>query len=472
MPYTLSIWLISINAARTECGVNAAMTYSDPLQAALLSDRVPRYTSYPPASRFTQRVSEAAVLRWMDAMPDGAEVSLYVHVPFCRRLCYFCACRTQGTRSDAPLDSYLESLASEVAEVSLRLPKDVRIKALHLGGGTPTILSPERLFRLSNMLHQAFPITGDTQISAEIDPTDCDRPRLDALARMGLRRASLGVQDFEPIVQDAIGRHQSVSDTADCAADLRDRGVTSLNIDLLYGLPHQTEDSLNRTLDHVLEISPDRLALFGYAHVPWMARRQRVIPEEALPGAEDRVALNRLARQRLLDEGYVLVGMDHFAKANDSMATAAESGLLRRNFQGYTTDTAPYLIGLGPSAISEWPEGYSQNATSTGDWKARLMEQTLPAARGYALTEDDRVVKTVISDIMCKGQVNLAKVASDPATSDALVRQATTTIRHLPGIATLIGSVLKAERPEYLRLLAAAFDPTVEDEAERYSVAS
>ncbi len=442
---------------------------SDPLRHALLTARVPRYTSYPPADRFTAAVAAPQMAAWLGAVPPGAPVSLYVHVPFCRRLCWFCACRTQGTRSDAPLDRYLDHLACEVAAVADRLPP-VAVSALHLGGGTPTLLAPDRLDRLAAMLSRAFPIGAATEVAVEIDPTESDDARLDALARMGLSRASIGVQDFDEAVQAAIGRRQSAEVTATAVHGLRARGVSSVNVDLLYGLPFQTADSLDRTVDTVIDLGADRIALYGYAHVPWVARRQVLIPERALPRPEARLDLSDRARARLLAAGYVAVGIDHFAKPDDPLARAAAQGRLRRNFQGYTTDAAQTLIALGPSAISRFPQGYVQNAPATDAWQAALSRGELPAVRGVALTPADRAAAAVIEALMCRGRVDLSAI--DGAETASLLATARAALDRYPGAGWLEGTRLILATPAAARLVAQGFDPGAATARRRYSQAS
>ena len=441
----------------------------DPLRDALLTARVPRYTSYPPADRFAPDVGSAEKDAWIRAVPAGSQVSLYVHVPFCRRLCWFCACRTQGTRSDAPLDRFLDHLAIEIEATRARLPADVVISALHLGGGTPTLLSPERIDRLGAMLRGAFPIDDATEVSVEIDPCEFDESRRDALMRMGLSRASIGVQDFDPLVQAAIGRDQSAEQTAGAVEGLRAAGVGSVNFDLLYGLPHQTEARLARTIDTVLSLGPDRLALYGYAHVPWVARRQKLIPEAALPSPEERLALADLARARLIGAGYVAVGIDHFARPDDSLARAAREGGLRRNFQGYTTDTTPVLLGMGPSAISRFPQGYVQNAPASDAWQKAVTEGQIPATRGIAMTPETTAISTVIERLMCYGEVDLAAV--DPSRTDAFLATAQAALEQYPSAGMLEGHVLRLSSFAAARLVAQVFDRGGDGSARRYSQA-
>ncbi|QFU08798.1 Oxygen-independent coproporphyrinogen-III oxidase [Rhodobacteraceae bacterium THAF1] len=423
----------------------------DPLRTALLTSRVPRYTSYPPADRFTDAVGATTKSKWLAAVSPSEAVSVYIHVPFCRRLCWFCACRTQGTRTDAPLDRYLDHLAQEIALTRDLLPDDLAVSALHLGGGTPTLLSPDRIARLDAMIREHFPIDG-CEIAAEIDPTECDTHRIDALMALGLSRASIGVQDFDPLVQAAIGRRQSAETTRDTVQALRDRGIGSINFDLLYGLPHQTRTRLNHTLEQVIDMQPERVALYGYAHVPWVARRQKLIPEAALPTPEERLDLDEMARGVLTDAGYVAVGIDHFAKPDDKLANAAQTGSLRRNFQGYTTDQAATLIAMGPSAISRFRQGYAQNAPATDAWQRLVAADEVPTTRGTALSQTDKDVARMIEQLMCCADVDLAP---QPA---PLVASARDFVERFPDAAEINENTLRLRDRRAARLLSNAVE--------------
>ena len=377
------------------------MTRLDLRSPELLAARAPRYTSYPPATRFSPEVGPNEPESWLRAIPAGSRVSVYLHVPFCRRLCWFCACRTQGTRTDGPLAAYVETLEREIELIASRLPPGMRASQIHFGGGTPTLLPPALIERLGRALAQAFPLAPRAEVSVEIDPTVLDADRLDAFAAIGMNRASIGVQDFDPAVQAAIGRPQGEDVTQAAIDDLRARGVTGINLDLLYGLPRQTQDSFRRTLDAVAGMEPTRLALYGYAHVPWMSKRQALIDEASLPGVPERLALFEKAEHRLASAGYDRIGIDHFARPGDAMHAAALSGRLKRNFQGYTTDRAGVLIGLGASSISRFPQGFAQNAPATADWTRAVRAGRLATVRGIALTEDDRLRGEAIERFLC-----------------------------------------------------------------------
>ncbi|MEC7667861.1 MAG: oxygen-independent coproporphyrinogen III oxidase, partial [Pseudomonadota bacterium] len=345
----------------------------------LFDAKVPRFTSYPPANRFSGDIDVATTQSWLTATPHGSEVSLYIHIPFCRRLCYFCACRTQGTKTDAPLERYVRTLIGEIDMVRDQLPVDVTVRRLHFGGGTPTLLSPDFLTALLDALHGSFGLDDLDEFSVEIDPTEVDKARIDVLARYGMNRASLGVQDFDPRVQKAIGREQGFDTTRATVDMLAEAGVDEVNIDLLYGLPFQTMGSLEKTIDQVLQLNASRLALYGYAHVPWVSKRQVVIPFEALPDPETRFDLFERAQKLLLGQGYLQVGIDHFARPHDGLARAMIDRRLARSFQGYTDDRVPRLIGLGASSISKYPEGYVQNQPATAMYQGMIEAGRLAA---------------------------------------------------------------------------------------------
>lgn len=386
-----------------------AMDQIDRLRRLGLFDaRVPRYTSYPTAPNFSPAVGAAFQADCLAAVDPAAPVSVYLHVPFCERLCWFCACHTQGTRTLAPVAAYVDALGAELAAVARRLPRGVRMDRLHWGGGTPTILPPPLIRRVAAAIRAAIPAARDLDFSVEIDPTMVDRARIDALADEGMTRASLGVQDFDPLVQHAIGRIQGFDATARAVDDLRARGVASLNVDLVYGLPHQTEARLAATLERVLDLAPDRVAIFGYAHVPWASKRQKLVDEAALPDDLARLRLAALAAERLAAAGYRRIGIDHFALPGDALDLAARGGRLRRNFQGYTDDDRPTLIGLGASSISRFPQGYVQNAPATAAWTARVTSGALAGARGHALTAEDRLRARAIEMLLCDFRLDLA----------------------------------------------------------------
>lgn len=379
----------------------------------LFDARVPRYTSYPTAPHFAPDVGPGDFVRWIEAVPEFSEISLYVHVPFCRRLCWFCACRTQGTTSDEPVRAYVQVLKAELALLRAHLPRGVRLSRLHWGGGTPTLLGADLIRDLAERIEAVAPLAETGEFSVEIDPNEIDDARLDALAAAGMNRASIGVQDFDPKIQKAIGREQAYELTRDVAARIRDRGVASLNTDILYGLPFQTGPRIADSVQKLLSLSPDRVALYGYAHVPWMSRRQQMIPSDAMPTPEERLALFETARQLFLWDGYVEVGIDHFARPGDGMAQALRAGTLRRNFQGYTDDPAKVLIGLGASSISRFPQGYAQNASGTAEHTRAIREGHFSTHRGHAFRGEDLMRARIIEALMCDFRVSRAELLRD-----------------------------------------------------------
>ena len=381
------------------------------LQALGLFDaRVPRYTSYPTAPVFGPQIGAAFQAECLGRLDPADPVPVYVHIPFCERLCWFCACRTQGTQTLSPVESYLGTLAAELRLLAAMLPPGVRMGRLHWGGGTPTILPPAMIHRLAQGLKDVLPPADDFDSSVEIDPTMVDEDKIAALQAEGMTRASIGIQDFSEQVQEAIGREQSFEATERCVRALRDAGIGSLNADLVYGLPHQTLDRIRASVEKVLSLGPDRVALFGYAHVPHMSKRQKLIDEAALPGDADRYRLSGTAAAMFREAGFVPIGIDHFARPEDGLTSAMRSGKLRRNFQGYTEDTCQSLIGLGASSISRFTEGYVQNASATGAYTQRIEAGTLAGYRGHRLTEEDKLRGRAIEMLMCDFRTDRAEL--------------------------------------------------------------
>ncbi len=398
-------------------------------ELGLFDARVPRYTSYPPANHFSHSVDDTVHASWLASVPSGTRVSLYLHIPYCRRLCWFCACRTQGTATDRPLVPYLSYLKAELATVGRLLRPDVVLSQIHLGGGTPTLLSPEMIRDLGQTLQTFRPRAHDLQFSVEIDPTEVDESRIEALVDIGMNRSSIGVQDFDPVVQDAIGRAQTFAQTRDVVDILRQAGIKSLNMDILYGLPHQTRARMADSVQRVLSMHPDRVALYGYAHVPWMAKRQIMIPADALPDAEVRLDLFETARRLFVWDGYAEIGIDHFARPEDSLAVAAREGTLHRNFQGYTDDTADVLVGIGASAISRFPQGFAQNLSTSSRYSAAVEDGRLATERGHAMSQDDLVRADMIERLMCSFELDLPKIAVQHGIPVARLREMTAILR-------------------------------------------
>ena len=426
---------------------------------------VPRYTSYPTAARFNPAVGAEDWGRWLEAVEADEAVSLYAHIPFCKTLCWYCACNTRAVNRAETISSYIDLLLIEMEMVGARLGRRQTAARLHLGGGTPNMTSPADLDRLFDGLEAAFDLQPGAEIAAELDPASLTRDWVEAAARRGLNRASLGVQDLSPRVQKAINRIEPFEIVEQAAGWLRQAGVRSLNLDLMYGLPLQTEEDLLATLDQVTRLKPDRIALFGYAHVPWMKPHQKLIHDADLPGPEARFAQSQAAAAHLIALGYEAVGLDHFALPHDSLARAARTGRLQRNFQGYTTDDAATLIGLGASSISRSRKGYVQNLTVERDWRAAVSEGRLPVARGLVLSPDDHRRAEIIARLMCDFAVHLPGVErrhgpAEDGFAEAVSRLepliADGLVQHSDGAI----AVTEQGRP-FVRLVCAAFDATL-----------
>jgi oxygen-independent coproporphyrinogen-3 oxidase len=437
--------------------------------------RVPRYTSYPTAPHFSDAVTAEAYARWLGGLDDETPLSLYLHVPFCAALCRFCACHTTVVHRPEPLASYARTLLDEIDLVAAAIGRRLKVRHIHWGGGTPTALPPEWMLAVTDRLRRRFDFDDDTEIAVEIDPRTLSEDSLRALALMGTTRASLGVQDFDPLVQQTINRIQTFEITADCAMRVRDIGITSLNLDLIYGLPHQTAHGVARTAEQALGLAPDRIAVFGYAHVPWMKKHQSLLPEDALPGPLERYAQREAVEDVAIARFYQPIGLDHFARRADSLAQAGADNRLHRNFQGYTTDDAPVLLGLGTSSIGSLPEGYLQNAASVPVWRDAIRAGRLAIARGIALSADDRLRRDVIEQIMCRFAVDLRDVAAchgaDPislfAGRSALEELARDRLVEWDGSRL---AVTPAGRP-FVRTVAAVFDAYLAPGAVRHSAA-
>ncbi|WP_333869730.1 oxygen-independent coproporphyrinogen III oxidase [Cypionkella sp.] len=446
--------------------------HSQLTRMGLFDARVPRYTSYPTSPQFAGGVGPDDFANWIAAVPAGSEISLYVHVPFCRRLCWFCACRTQGTVSDAPVVAYALMLHQEIALLKQHLPKGVRLSRLHWGGGTPTMLSPAAMRDLAAAIFAVAPLAEGGEFSVEIDPMEIDAARLDALVAAGMNRASIGVQDFDPQIQAAIGREQPFETTQAVAQMIRARGVTSLNADILYGLPHQTQAKIAASVAQLLELSPDRVALYGYAHVPWMSRRQQMISSDSMPTPEERLDLFEVARAQFLAAGYDELGIDHFAKPTDGMAKAARAGKLRRNFQGYTEDSAPVLIGLGASSISRFPQGYAQNASGTADHTRAIRAGQFSTHRGHAFAGDDRLRGRIIEALMCDFHISRAEILRDfEVTPEALQAMFAAADRAFPQMLDLTeaGLSIPIDSRPLTRMVARCFDAYAQTSAKHSS---
>lgn len=435
---------------------------------------VPRYTSYPTAPHFHDGIDGACYARWLGETDPHKPVSLYLHVPFCDQLCWFCGCHTKQVRRYDPVADYLDALGAEIALAARTLPGRRHVSAVHFGGGSPTVIEPDDIDSLRAKLDDAFDLDPDCEISVEIDPRNVDHDKLDAWRRFGITRASLGVQDFDPDVQRAINRRQSFEQTQAVVGALRNAGIGSINLDILYGLPLQTTETLRRTIDLAVSMRPNRIALFGYAHVPWVKKHQSLIDQDTLPGPAERFDMASDGAAQLAEAGYIALGIDHFADQDDNLAAAASDGRMKRNFQGYTTDDAETLIGFGASSIGRLPQGYVQNSVSAADYIRKVRAGELPTMRGFALSLSDRIIGRLIESLMCDFSFSISDLKrAFGAEVDSLLVEAA-------GIAALEGAIVsfdgdtffvKPEGQPFVRTIASRFDRYLTRDKARHSAA-
>ncbi len=373
----------------------------------------PRYTSYPTADRFVEAFGSAAYRNWLGRRTvggSGRPLSLYVHIPFCNTICYYCACNKIITKDHGRSAKYIKYLGKEIAMQSAALDGNGDVIQLHWGGGTPTFLAHDEMKRLMDLINNHFKLLPGGEYSIEVDPRKVDRETVKLLAELGFNRMSVGVQDFEPAVQQAVNRIQSLEETQLVIESAREFGFKGISVDLIYGLPKQNVISFNHTLDEVLKLSPDRLSIYNYAHLPALAKPQRRIHESELPSADAKLQILQLAIRRLTDAGYVFIGMDHFAKPDDELAVAQRQGRLHRNFQGYSTHAEADLLAFGVSAIGKVGPTYCQNYRTLDEYYDALDRNELPVMRGLELTADDLLRRSIIQALMCHFELSIESV--------------------------------------------------------------
>jgi oxygen-independent coproporphyrinogen-3 oxidase len=428
----------------------------------LAERKVPRYTSYPTAPHFTPAIGSQTYAAWLTALPRTATLSLYLHVPFCSELCHYCGCHTKAVRRRDPIDRYVSRLMAEIDLIATHISGG-RVTNVHWGGGTPSILGERSLADIKSKLDQTFDLSTLGEHAIELDPRHVSPSIAHACAAMGINRVSLGVQDFAPHVQCSIGRIQPFEQVEDAITQLRALGVDCINLDLMYGLPRQSIADVENSAERAAALQPQRLALFGYAHVPWFKSQQRLIDEKTLPSAEQRIAQVQAASAVLLARGYVAVGLDHFALPDDDLTLAQSNRRLHRNFQGYTTDASDALIGFGASAISRCPLGFVQNHVDVASYGRAIEAGKLASAKGIALTPDDSVRGIIIERLMCDMAVNLRAFAGHHGNASG--RAFAAEIEALEELASEgliqindhIITVTEGGRP-FVRLVAAVFD--------------
>lgn len=429
--------------------------------------QAPRYTSYPSAPHFSTAVGAEDVSRWLSKLRPQTRLSLYIHVPYCRQLCWYCGCNTYAARRDEPVRTFVDAVLDEVDLIAAATGAR-RLIELHWGGGTPNILAAADFERIAEKLSARFDIDKGARHAIELDPRYVDAEKVAAYARAGVNRVSLGVQDLNDQVQRAIGRVQPIEIVRDAVTLLRDGAIAQVNMDLMYGLPYQTVEDLKRTIDLTAAMQPERIALFGYAHVPWFKKRQRLIPEAALPGARERFEQAEAARERLQTLGYVAIGLDHYALPSDELALALSERRVRRSFQGYVLEDADALIGVGPSAISTLPQGYAQNAPEPGAWGKAIGERRLATVRGHALKDDDRVRGRVIEQIMCDFEADLSPLGGVRGCAEELALLRAMFADRLLDLKD-DRLVLAADARPFCRLVALAFDAYAPRSVARHS---
>ena len=424
---------------------------------------VPRYTSYPTAVQFKDGFPEGLADRWLAELPPSSSLSVYVHVPFCQQLCWYCGCHTSVPNSYGRASAYVDSLIRDITRSGkLSGVQKGNVKHLHFGGGTPTYLSNADLGRILACINGSFGLAPGAEIALESDPRGITRDRAFGLAAMGFNRISFGVQDFALPVQMKINRLQTHGLVAHVTDLLREAGFSSINFDLMYGLPAQSVGSVRQTAKQAAALRPNRISVFGYAHVPWFKKHQRMISDAELPGVSERYEQAGTIAEELGHAGYAAIGLDHFALPDDPLAIAASTGSLRRNFQGYTTDTADALIAFGASAISEFPQGFAQAARDTLPWTQAIAGRRSPIVRGLATTAEDRMRGAIIEQIMCNFSADFDQIAGQHGFGSTVLEDSLFRLQPLveAGLASITGSTVRVpqEHRLFLRSVACAFD--------------
>lgn len=435
----------------------------------------PRYTSYPTALQFSDAFGSKDFHDEIERTNQGdnlADLSLYFHLPFCRQLCYFCGCNMVVTGNLERIDEYLKALKKEIDTVARLVNPTRKVVQLHWGGGTPTYLSVEQITDLFDYIGDRFTFSDDSENSIEIDPRGLSQDHLPALRRVGFNRVSFGVQDFNSKVQEVVNRIQPEELNRWVVEESRALGFDSVNVDLIYGLPYQSVESFSETLEKIIDISPDRLAVFNYAHVPWLKKHQAVMPADALPPAADRLRILALVIERLTEAGYAYIGMDHFAKQNDDLTLALNNKSLHRNFQGYTTRAGVEIYAMGVSSISQLKNVYAQNEKNEREYTKRMSNGTIPTTVGYRLNDDDHVRRYVIMELMCNGRVKKDEVRKQFGVDfdsyfDASIKQLGEFVGD--GLVTIgpDGIETSEEGRLVIRNIAMAFDPYLESETDQ-----
>ncbi len=408
----------------------------------------PRYTSYPTAPQWSESFAAGQYAEHLArADAAGGPLSIYVHLPFCQEMCRFCGCNVIATHDRSRADAYLDLLDKELDLVAAKLPRRRTVTQLHWGGGTPTFLDDKQLVRCHGIIARHFEFAKDAEKAIEIDPAITTKSQIATLAKLGFNRISMGVQDFDRKVQETVGRIQGEKETSDLVSAARASGFGGVNLDLIYGLPYQTPDTWEKTLRQIVEMRPDRMAVFGFAYVPWLKPHQKLLPQEALPKAEQRVELFLAAVEAFTKAGYRLIGLDHFALESDELAKAQSAGYLYRNFQGYTIRPAADTVAFGMTSISDIGGAYAQNAHKLKDWGDQVAAGKIPVERGAAMTGDDLMRRFAINRVMCLLRLDLSEIAEKfgPDSRKALEGNLASGVKELSddGLVTFDGDVLQ-----------------------------
>jgi len=455
----------AIHGYSAEDGATLAVKYGGAL---------PRYTSYPTAPHFSDAVNSDVYAEWLSDTPEDATLSLYLHIPFCKAMCWYCGCFTKVVNRYQPVARYVDLLLAEIEMVADRLGGRRKVGFIHWGGGSPTMLTPDDWSRTIECLRTRFDVMEGAEIAVEVDPRTATQAYVRSLATLGVNRVSIGVQEFDEDIQRAINRVQPFETTARVVDWLRGAGVERINLDLMYGLPNQTLSHVEEMTEKALTLKPQRIALFGYAHVPWMKSHQRMIRDEDLPGSAERYQQAQRAAEILVENGYIRIGFDHFALPDDPMAHPAQD-LVTRNFQGYTTDTSDALIGFGASAIGSLTQGYVQNAASLQTYRKQIEAGRFPISRGKALSNEDRLRRHVIERILCDMTVDLADACSRYGVAEDALDGAFHGMTELieDGLVHVDGYSIRVEEPArpLVRNVAACFDAYLPGGTARHSAA-
>lgn len=435
--------------------------------------RVPRYTSYPTSPHFLDTKTDTDYRAWLKDLDPDVGVSLYIHIPFCDEMCSFCGCYTKIVKRYDPITEYLTYVHKEIELLADALPARMTAKHVHWGGGSPTMLKAEDWRSIIDKLKHHFDIDENSELAVELDPRTATEDYVKAISEAGINRASIGVQDFHEEVQVAINRIQPFDVTKNVVGWLKKYGIHSINFDLLYGLPFQTTERVLDMVDRAVSLDPKRFAVFGYAHVPWMKSHMKLIPEEALPNAKERWEQMEAAANRLVEHGFVKIGLDHYARPDDEMTLAMNEERLHRNFQGYTVDNNPVMLPLGASSIGQTPSGYIANVQPLRDYKRMIDDGILPIGRTRELTSEDILRRAVIEQIMCNMKVDLPKMCREHNVAEDFFAAEEESLRPLveDGICTLENGVLTLpeEGRPLMRMVASMFDTYLQKGQKKHS---